>query len=86
MRNSDLIVKVARGDKVEDSELISALYEICDDVHSTCDETCPVYALNGGPVNPHKPFVENRGCDCFKNGPRMLNFIRFYGREGIKCR
>ena len=72
----DLIEKVAKGEVVTDEEIAEGLYEICDREHSSCNDDCPVYKINGGPVNPDKPFEENRGCDCFKNGHAMLRFIR----------
>lgn len=51
------------------------LHEICDREHSGCNGECPVYRLNGGCVGANKPFSENRGCDCFKDGYAMYNFI-----------
>jgi len=57
--------------------LCDALYEICDNTHAHCNEVCPVYEINGAPVNPdNKTFDENSGCDCFKHGHRMYSFIK----------
>lgn len=64
-------MKVITGLEVDDTEIKNTLYEICDSVHATCSEDCPVYAMNGGPVNP-----KNQGCDCFKDGAKMLDFLR----------
>lgn len=73
----DLIEKICKGIMVTEKDVVDELYEICDNVHSTCDDRCPVYRLNGhSAVGTHKPFEENRGCDCFKNGKAMLEFIR----------
>ncbi len=73
----ELIEKLIKGMEFTESDLINELYEICDRVHASCDHSCPVYALNNGSaVGTHKPFKENRGCDCFKNGKEMLIFIR----------
>jgi len=73
----ELIESLVRGKKVEKSEITNALYEICDSVHSSCDNQCPVYRLNGSKApGEDKPFEENRGCDCFKNGTAMYNFIK----------
>jgi hypothetical protein len=74
---SDLIIKLAKGEKISDEDIASGLYEICDNVHSSCDNSCPVYELNGGKaLDTAKNFKVNRGCDCFKNGTAMLKFIR----------
>lgn len=74
---SDLVVKLAKGEKITDREIANELYEICDSVHSSCDSGCPVYSLNGNQVpDKAKNFKVNRGCDCFKNGTAMLKFIR----------
>jgi hypothetical protein len=76
----DLLVKLALGQKITDEDLENALYEVCDDVHSSCNSSCPINRLNGGEVPNTLP--NNRGCDCFKNGKAMLKFIReIYSRE-----
>lgn len=73
----DLILKLAKGEQVTDADLQHELYEICDRVHSSCDSDCPVYQLNGNRVpDTAKDFKVNRGCDCFKSGKAMLEFIR----------
>jgi len=70
------VVEYARTGTVTDSTLSEELYEVCDRVHSSCDSECPVYRLNGNSAPSTVPFEENRGCDCFKHGSAMLNFIR----------
>jgi len=73
----DLILKLAKGEKIGDDQIADGLYEICDRVHSSCDGECPVYRLNGYAVpDTAKDFNVNRGCDCFKDGEKMLEFIR----------
>jgi hypothetical protein len=73
----DLIVKLVLGEKVTKKDIYNALYEICDEVHSSCDSGCPVYELNEyKALGFEKPFDENRGCDCFKNGKAMAKFIK----------
>ena len=72
-----LILKLAKGETITDEDLHQELYEVCDRVHSSCDSECPVYMLNGGEApDTAKDFRVNRGCDCFKNGKSMLEFIR----------
>jgi len=74
---TDLIIKLVTSKRIDERDIEQALYEICDEVHSSCDSLCPVYLLNGNkPVNADKDFNINRGCDCFKSGKNMLKFIR----------
>lgn len=73
----DLILKLVKGETITDADLEYELYEICDRVHSSCDSECPVYQLNGNKVpDTANDFRVNRGCDCFKSGKNMLEFIR----------
>lgn len=73
----DLLLKLAKGENITDADLENELYEVCDRIHSSCDSDCPVYSLNGNSVpDTAKDFNVNRGCDCFKNGKKMLEFIR----------
>lgn len=76
MRKS-LIEKLVDREPVDDSDLANALFDICEREHSSCNMNCPVYEANDGQcVNADRPFKENRGCDCFKDGHAMLNFLR----------
>lgn len=72
----ELLEKLARGLEINDNDIKAELYYMCDRVHAYCDEECIVNRINGGPVNPDRGFEINRGCDCFKSGSAMLNFIR----------
>lgn len=73
----DLLLKLAKGENITDADLENELYEVCDRVHSSCNSDCPVYNLNGNSVpDTAKDFKVNRGCDCFNNGKKMLEFIR----------
>lgn len=62
------------GQNVTEDEKKEILFEVCDLVHSSCDARCPVYELNGceAPNNEHNGY----GCDCFKSGSSMLEFIK----------
>lgn len=74
---TDLIINLAKGIPFTDNDLKEALYEICETVHSSCNSDCPVYMLNGNKVpDTANDFNINRGCDCFKSGKNMLEFIR----------
>lgn len=73
----EIILSLALGKEVTEEQIKYALYEICDREHSSCNCNCPVYALNGNKVpDSCNDFDVNRGCDCFKSGNAMLNFIR----------
>lgn len=79
-----VMIKIANGELPTDDELASELYNICDEVHSSCSDRCPVYAMNGGRApGSEKPFKENRGCDTFKDGALMLLFLRT--QEDLGC-
>lgn len=71
-----LILKLAFGEKIADEDIEDGLYEICENTHSSCDGGCPVYVLNDYEAPNTQPFEVNRGCDCFKDGKKMLEFIR----------
>lgn len=49
------------------------LYEVCDREHASCNNYCPVYKLNHSSVV--NPTESDYGCECFKNGKKMLEFI-----------
>lgn len=67
----EIILKLIFGQPVTESDITDALYDVCDDNHSSCNDGCPVYRLNGG-----TPPGKNPGnCDCFKNGHAMKQFI-----------
>lgn len=69
-----IIEKLAAGEQISDDDIEQELYEICERVHSSCNDDCPIYRINDCSV----PEV---GDDCmtFKNGSKMLGFIRLFG-------
>lgn len=74
----DLMIKLVKGKKPTKQEIANELYEICDREHSCCNDGCPVYRLNDSEIlnDQQKPFEENAGCDAFKNGSAMYDFIK----------
>lgn len=76
--NQVLLKKLIKGETVTEDDIANELYDICDHIHSSCNAECPVFRLNGNKVlNIHNfNFEVNRGCDTFKNGHAMLNFIK----------
>lgn len=72
-----LLQTLIAGRPISDQVLADELYEICDSEHASCNSNCPVYELNGNKVpDTANDFNVNRGCDCFKSGVAMLQFIR----------
>lgn len=65
---------------IPDQDIIDELTEICEKVHSSCNDGCPVHKINSGPVKQITSLVKTReiveGCDCFKNGKAMFNFLK----------
>jgi hypothetical protein len=69
-------VTISKDDCSVDSShksICEGLAEICENVHSSCDSSCPVYEINGEIPNTGKT---RHGCDCFKNGEAMLKFLQ----------
>jgi hypothetical protein len=72
-----LLEAAINKDKITDAAIEDELYCICEDQHASCNDECPIYEDNGHhPLGYKKPFSENRGCDCFKNGKAMLAYLR----------
>ena len=77
---NDLLLNLALGKKVEEKDIENALAEVCDTVHSGCDGGCPVYAMNFHSV-PYENIGNGRAeCACFKDGKKMLAFLRSHGK------
>ena len=64
-------ISTKKSKRVRENEL----YEICESTHASCDSECPVFAVNNEVPDTAKDFNVNRGCDCFKNGTAMLEFL-----------
>lgn len=69
---NDLLLKLIAGENVDNKDIEMALHEICCDVHSGCDSSCPVYRIKGD--IPWDKDLEN--CICFKDGKKMMEFIK----------
>lgn len=70
---TSLLLKLITGKPITNEEIAYELYEVCDREHAHCNDACPVYAMNGNKVLND---IDKDGCDCFKNGTAMLNFIK----------
>jgi hypothetical protein len=75
---NDLLKAMVDRKPITDQIIKEHLFGICDSTHSLgCDDCCPVFEINGHKApGSDKPFKENRGCDCFKSGEKMLAFLR----------
>ena len=63
---TEILIKLILAQKIKKEDIENALYEICDNVHSSCDSSCPVYDIIG----------DGKECPCFKNGTAMLDLIK----------
>jgi len=66
-----LLKKLIAQEPVTDFELEECLEGICESVPS-CNDTCPVYEKNEGPVEG----PDNETCMCDNDGEAMLSFMR----------
>jgi len=64
-----------RSTEITDEDIENELYELCDKFHSDCTDTdCPIIEKNNGEVPWDKTWEGN--CICFKDGKKMLEFLR----------
>ena len=75
-KSEDKLVKLVLGEPYSQADLFDELYEVCDRVHASCDDECPVYRLNGGKAPDTYTGPDSSGCDCFKSGKAMAEFIK----------
>ena len=68
----ECIAHFVRKEPITESVVALELFEVCDRVHASCDSSCPVYHKAAGKL----PDTNGTGCDCFKNGKAMLEFLR----------
>lgn len=71
----DILEKLIRGEKITRKDIEYALYEVCESVHASCDNSCPVYKL----MTEEEKEMSLEDGDCqgrFKDGAAMLKFIR----------
>lgn len=70
-----LIEKIIWKEIITDEDIMSGLVDICEKEHSLgCSNECPVYKINDG--IPYIRTSRDIKCRCFKNGDKMLDFIR----------
>lgn len=72
---SEILMKLIRREPVTDDDLADQLFDVCDRVHASCNNDCPVYEKFGGtPKNTEHG--KEYGCDAFKRGYYMLGVLR----------
>ena len=65
-------LSLARNVDMVDVDVPYLLYIVCDNVHASCDESCPVFSLM---TEDERSTLSSNGCPCFKDGKKMMNFI-----------
>lgn len=55
--------------QLEEKEIHTILFEICNHVHASCNKECPVYVLQS------EAEKDSNYCPCFKDGKAMSKFI-----------
>lgn len=70
--------KLLTGVPLDDKEVNEILQHICETESYSCYEGCPVYCINGERVPNYKQ--TKNGCDCFKDGKAMADFILNYDK------
>ena len=77
MQENSILMKLIRGEMPTDLQIAEELTEVCYSVHASCNTRCPVFRINGNSVpNSNTGDPNSYGCDCFKDGSKMLTFIR----------
>jgi len=89
----DLILKIIKNkEKVTDKDLETALYDMCDGIHSSCNSNCLMISESlvkreHSDISQWSPFVavypeydspqpDIYGCPFFKNGAKMLRALK----------
>ena len=72
------VIEVLATEEGEEQVMIESLLEICEELHGSGCLGCPVYDIEGEAPD----LKESRwGCDCFKSGRKMFNYIHTYYSE-----
>ena len=69
---NDFLKKAIFKEEITDEDLANELYDVCDRVHSSCNNDCPIYDMHW--KVPVKEWDWN--CEYFKSGTKMLRAIR----------
>jgi len=70
--NEEILKKIIKGETITKEDIVNELYEMCDDVHASCDNCCLIYDLN----NRIPTRGVNGNCIYFKNGEKILSKLK----------
>jgi hypothetical protein len=68
---NDLILKLVKKEKITKEDIEQGLYEICDNIHSSCSPECPICELVLTQVEK-----EEHNCKYFRNGKLMYEALK----------
>jgi len=71
----NIIKKAILRQPITLQDIAEELYEICDRVHASCDDECPIYEANNHKI-PWNKDLSN--CICFKDGKKMLKYLDYH--------
>jgi len=66
--DSTILKKLIRKEQLTDDDIEGVLHDICEDVHSSCDSSCPIYK--------DVLIFKDWNCKYFKNGKAMLEALK----------
>lgn len=75
--NDELLMQLIKGEPVTDAILEHALFEMCDEYHSSCDSACLIQQLGLKGDLPGE-------CPFFKDGAKMLQQLRAIAKANEK--
>ena len=67
----EILIKLVKGDKISSDDIMDALHGICEDLHASCRDGCPIYEIFKG-----VPYDDRGHCPYHKNGPKMLRALQ----------
>jgi len=73
MDYEDMLMKLIKGEPFTDEDIEGVLYEMCDDIHASCDNSCVMMAKG---LISHDSIKLTGNCPYFKNGKAMLIALR----------
>lgn len=73
---TELLILAATNQPLSDEMLSNAMLNVCINTNLVCDESCPVFLLNKLSCPKKTEYGELRGCDCYLDGKKMLEFVR----------
>lgn len=71
--DNTILTKIIKKEQLTDDDVERILHDICEDVHSGCDFSCPIYkdVLTTEQINSHS-------CSFLKNGKAMRKTLELW--------